>query len=238
MSYFEKLIQLLEQKYYGDLIMAFFELLAIISGLLFARKDKIGIAFLVYLIFDFSVLLAFYSLKILTSISPKELSFYVAFFNVIISFFELLAYYYFFLKVIHNQTIRGLMKLLIIVFIIILIVFISTEFSFLTNRYSYVSDIIEIIEFLFLLLPCFIYYFELLRNSSVINLYQRPSFWIVTGIFFYSLISIPYYLVNAFFFSNQYKYFGLIGLLFFEIPFAINFIFLTKAFLCKKTLTI
>lgn len=235
---FEKLISFLEERYYGDLIMAFFELIAIITGLILVRKDKTGIFFIAYLIFDFSILLIDYFILSSTFISKYRFNFFNNLSNTLISFVELLVYYHFFIKIIRNNMVIKVIKTLRVIFSIIIVSFMVTEFSFLTNRYSYVSLLIGAIEFLFLLFPCLIYFYELLKNAPTISLYRRPSFWIVTGICFYSGISIPYYLLNRFVFSNQYEYRYLMGLLFFNIPFILNFIFLTRAFLCKKTLTI
>ena len=57
MNNLDKLINFFENKNYGDLVMPFFELIAIICGLLFTRKDKSAIFFLRYLIFDFTIAL-------------------------------------------------------------------------------------------------------------------------------------------------------------------------------------
>jgi hypothetical protein len=238
MSGFEKLIQILEWRHYGDLIMAFFELTAIVTGLLFVRKQKTGIFFLGYLFFDLIALISIDYVLLSSFFTTQESSFFAFFTNTLISLVELIVYYHFFFKTIKSQFIIKLMKLLRIIFISIMIIFVTTQFSFLTNRFSYVTEIIGVIEFLFLLLPCFTYFYELFKNDPVVNLYHRPSFWIVTGIFFYAIISIPYYLIDCFFVNNQYEYRYILDLVLYYIPFAINFIFLTRAFLCKKTLTI
>ena len=235
MSDFEKLIQFLGQIYYGDMIMAFFELIAIITGLIFLRKDKPWLFFITYLILDFLIFLIDNYLKVF---NRNNFSFFNNLTNALISYIELLVYYYFFIKVIRNKAVVRTIKILRVIFSIIMVFFITTKFSFLTNRYSYVSLMIGATEFVFLLLPCLSYFFELLKNEPMINLYQRPSFWIVSGIFLYSGISIPYYLTNRFIFSNQYEYYKIMAFLFFDIPFILNFIFLTRAFLCKKILTI
>jgi hypothetical protein len=237
MNGFEKLVRILEKHYYGDLIMPFFELVAIITGLLFVRKDKTGVLFLAYLIFDFLVLLVDCYIELSYNTSVKISSF-IFLTNTLVSLVELLVYYYFFFKIIHSSIVIKLMKVLVTVFFSIVVIFITTEFNFLTPRYSYVSNIIGVIEFVFLLLPCTVYFYELLKNDPIVNLYQRPSFWIVTGIFFYAVISVPYYLIDRFFVNNHNQYRSVLDLALFYIPFTVNFVFLTRAFLCKKTLTI
>jgi hypothetical protein len=235
---FEKFMNFLDQRYYGDVVMTVFELIAIITGFLFLKKDKIGVYFLIYLLCDFYIVLNYWYFELSEIISEKKISFFVNIANVLISLIGFLVYYYFFFKIIHNRFVIKLMKILLLIFIVLVGAFLTTEFSFLTNRPAYISDLISSTEFLFLLPPCFIYFYELLKIDSIINLFKRPSFWVVTGIFFNSLVSVPFFLIDRFFFSNHNEYRFLILLLFFNVPLTINFIFLTRAFLCKKTLTI
>jgi hypothetical protein len=131
-----------------------------------------------------------------------------------------------------------MLKMLAFSFFLITLLFETTRFAFLTRRLTYVAEAVGALEFIFLVPPCFVYFYELLKNEPVVNLYQRPSFWIVTGILFYSVISIPYLLIDRFVYNNQYEHRYLLDLAFFYIPISLNFIFLTRAFLCKKTLTI
>lgn len=136
-----------------------------------------------------------------------------------------------------NKTIKTIMSALAIFFLGIIGVFITTNFRFLTTRYDYASDLIGTIELLFMLPPCLIFYYQLLNKHSGVNLFQRPSFWITTGIFSFSTITIPFYMINKFMFSKSYEIGYLLSATLFDIPFALNFIFLIKAFSCKKALT-
>src|SRR6266496_3716610 len=138
--------------------MGFFELIAIITGLLFVRKDKMGILFLTYLIVDFLILICDYYVEISPSFTKYEYVFFVSLTNSLISLIELLVYYYFFFHIIKNKAIIKVIKILMTVFIAIMVIFIITKFSFLTKRYSYISSIIGTVEFLFLLPPCFVYF--------------------------------------------------------------------------------
>lgn len=236
MNGFDKLINFFENKNYGDLVMPFFELIAIISGLLFARKDKSAIFFLGYLIFDFIIALWAIYIEVFSSCTIAERYLFAGFTNSLISLVELLVYFHFFSKILNNRSVIKLLRIFAVIFIVTLLV--ATKISFLTDRYFYVTNVIGAIEFLFVIVPCFVFFFELFQNNSTINLYERPSFWIVTGIFSYAVISIPYYLIMRFVASNQTNSWPFTYLLFFSIPFTLNFIFLTRAFLCKKTLTI
>lgn len=236
MTWFEKLADYLQMRYYGDLFMGVFEFSAIIIGLLFVRQYKVGVYFLIYLIFDFSVLVCYDYLRISQVWTSGEVSNFRDITNVFISLIELLVYSVFFLSVIHNNTIVKLVKIFRIVFIATILFFTILQLIFGIGRLSYASDLISVLEFSFLLTPSLVYFYELLRMDPVINLYQRPSFWIATGIFFYSVISIPYYLIAMFVLDNTPQYSRPLNFVFFVIPFTINFLFLARAFLLKKPL--
>jgi len=235
MTGFEKLINLLEKDYYGFLFMAFCVMTAISTCLLFFRKNTISLFFLIYFILDFAMLVFYcYTISSEPNSNLKTLTFIS---NTIISLVEFLVYYYFFLKIIHNKAVIKLMKLFRVAFVSIIIIFTITSFNLQINQNYYSSNILTVMEFMLLLPPCFVYFYQLFKSDPIIILTQRPSFWIVTGIFFYTLISIPYYLLSRFVYNNEYEYRHVLDLVFFYAPISANFIFLTKGFLCKRTLT-
>src|SRR5258706_12620531 len=153
---------------------------------------------------------------------------YVVFTNVcntIISVIELLVYYYFFSQVLNNKTICTLTKTLRLIFIAFVSTLTALGFTYANNS-TYISYFISSLEFLLLIPPCLTYFFELLKSDASLNFSRRPSFWIVTGICFYSGASIPFYLIKQFVFAHKYEDKYMMSLLFFYIPFTINLIFL------------
>jgi len=236
MTGLERLIKLLDEQYYGSVLAALLEVFAIITGCVFVRKDRIGKLFLAYLILDFLILASYFSIISIFNISPRKLSFFVNPVNIIISFVELFVYCHFFINVIQNKSIIKLIRILRFAFIGIIGLLISLEINFFTKRY-YISEMVAACEFLLLLLPCFAYFYELLNSDPAQNIYQRPSFWIVTGIFVYSLISIPYCLIDGFVMDHGFEQRRLLDLALFYAPLGINFILLAKAFFCKKALS-
>jgi hypothetical protein len=236
MSDFEKLMNYFENGYYADFIMQLFEIIAIISGVILVRKDKLGVFFLAYLVFDLSVSFGVTYIKVFSSATTYEIAVIIKITNTLIALLELCVYFYFFLNILANPTMLKTIKILRVVFISLISLSIAIHSVFFIEKYSYIANAIWTTEFLFLLPPCLAYFYELLKRDSLVNLYQRPSFWIVTGIFFYSATSIPYYTISHFL-INQYNW-RFTSLLFFSVPFTINFIFLSIAFLCKKKLTI
>ncbi len=235
---FSKIIEQLQRTYYSELLMLCAEFTALIIGLVYVRKDKAGQLFIAYIAFDFCILLADLFFMSNTSTTKKFNSDFISTTNTLVAFVELLVYFHYFRKILKGDKIKNILTGLTLIFSAIIIVFLTTRFSFVTNRYNYISYMAGTIEFIFLLFPCIFYFLQLFKTNSLLPLTHRPSYWIVTGIFFYSLVSIPYYLLNKYFINIQYESRHIFDAVFYYIPFAVNFIFLIKAFLCKKTLTI
>ena len=220
------------------MLMFIAELTALIIGIWYARKDNSWLFFIAYIIFDFCILLADWYLIADIKISYKIKFDFRNLTNTLIAFVELLVYYSYFGKILDGNKIKKCLIFLITIYSLTIIFFIATKFDFLTTNYGYVADIIGATEFVFLLVPCVYYFLQLLKANSTLRLTERPSFWIVTGIFFYALISIPNYLLHRHFINIHYEIRYLFVAVLYYFPFTANFIFLIKAFLCKKTLTI
>ena len=237
MSHFEKLIDHFQRYYYSQLLMFVVELIALVIAILYVRKDKIGRFFIFYIGFDFCILIIDIYLRSDPKMSWKSFNHFANFTNPLIGLTELLVYYYFFSKIIFNTKVKYLMNLFAILYSITVILFTATGFNFLSTRFNYIAKLIEVIEFLFLIPPCCIFFYEILNANTKLTLFERPSFWIVTGIFFFSIISIPYYLIGQYFIINNHELRHILPAALYYVPFTLNFVFLIKAFLCKKTLT-
>ena len=235
---FQKMIEAwTEQDKFGEPIMTICEILALTICLMYSIKTNIGKAFFLYILFDFLIGLLGYYLMYFSEAPQKKRYNLIFITNAWVSVVELYVYYYFFFRVIQHVVVKQAMKILLIVFVSFFVV-LNMSKTYIADSSRYISEIIGATEFLFLLLPCLTYYFELLSTKTSEDLFKRPSFWIVTGIFFYSVISIPYYLIGNFLYVNRYHYRIQLAIFMFYLPFSINFLFLTRAFLCKKSLTI
>jgi hypothetical protein len=235
---FSRLLTFFERTYYTDLLMLISEISAIVIWFLYAKKNALSRWFVVYISFDFLVLLFGWYLHIDKS---YDKAFRNSFFNLtnnLISLTELLVYCYFFYQLLQGRIVRSYLKTISILFILITIAYLFDGFTSIASRYNYLSHIVMVIEFVFLIIPCVVYYIRLFENISLEPLLKRPSFWIVTGLLFYCCISIPYYLLSNYISKNTPgKIHQVSSALFFNIPYAIHFIIISKAFLCKKPLT-
>ncbi|HET6995489.1 MAG TPA: hypothetical protein VFI06_10935, partial [Chitinophagaceae bacterium] len=172
MSDFEKLMKFFENRYYADFIMQLFEIIAIVVGLLFVKKDRIGVFFLAYLIFDLSVSLGVTYIKVFSAVTTYKISAIIKITNTLIAVLELCVYFYFFLNILANPTILKTIKILRVVFISLIFLSIAINSAFFTEKNSNLANAIWTTEFLFLLPPCLAYFYELLKRGSLINLYQ------------------------------------------------------------------
>jgi hypothetical protein len=79
---------------------------------------------------------------------------------------------------------------------------------------------------------CIYYFYGLFKNLPKVDLWYEPSFWIVTGLLFYSAISTPIYLSINIFLKNHFK--DLIGILFplTNIAIIIMHLLFLKGYLC------
>jgi len=235
---FDKLIKRIESVYYTEALMFLTELTLLIIAILNVRKSKIGRLFIFYILLDFLLLTANLILTTTKNITLEFKNEFIRFTNNFIALVELLVYFYFFKHVLPNTRISKLLKIFASFFLLILLTYVITKFAFLTDRLGYITNLIGATEFILLLPPCLLFFYNILNTDSDINLFERPSFWIVTGIFFYSFISIPFYLLKKHIDENYKDLLFTFNAALYIIPFTLNFGFLIKAFLCKKTLTI
>jgi hypothetical protein len=238
MNGWEKMLESWPKTYYDDPFMFVCELTAIILGIIYQRKNRIGQFFICYAILDISILIFDYYLLYFSNLSRKEFSYSLLFTNSISFLGEILAYLFFFQLTLKNKLIKRAIPFLRLIFIVLLL------FHFLNALLFHIpiagiNDMyyLGVIEFFFLIAPCFFYFAELFSRPSPISLFRRPSFWITTGIFFYTFISIPYYFITDYLDKSKYQYQGELAVLFFALPYGLTFLFLSKAFLCKTELT-
>jgi hypothetical protein len=234
---FNKLIDYSSSIYYSDIVLLFVEVITLIIIIRSWGKNKLAHVFAFYVFTDLVISIIdelVISISIKTSLRKEIL--YKG--NVVVSLIELIVYYYYFSKIIRSSLIIRILKYFLVLYFILALVFFVTNFNFWTDRIGYSSYLLGALEFLFLLIPSFAYYKELLSLHNEGKLFDRPSFWIVTGVFFFALISIPYYLIQRYLKDIvNFPTSVLVAALFYT-PFILNLFFIIRAFICKKELTI
>jgi hypothetical protein len=226
------------EAYYTVLIMFVVELIALVIAIIYGRRSKIGRVFIFYIAFDFSILIAGNILAGIPGISSRNYSLFINYADLIIELVELSVYYYLFYYILPNKKIRIALISLALLYGVFVIIYLFNGLTFFPNRHIYIANVLSVFAFIFLLPFCLLYFHYLLSNTSNIGLFERPSFWVVTGIFFYAFISIPFYLLDSYIKKSSPELLHILAAIFFYVPFTLNFVFLIRAFLCKKPLTI
>lgn len=98
------------------------------------------------------------------------------------------------------------------------------------NEFPY---LIFLVESFCLIVPCAIYFFQLFTGVPLENIASQPRFWIVTGLLFYSLTSIPSWLVLKYFYSNWEQLQDIATIGFFST--SLFYTLIIKALLCWET---
>ena len=145
--------------------------------------------------------------------------------------FEITIFFIYIKNNINNVKLKMTIKTLFISFLI-LVFCIGINYSSLCYRSN---SWLPVIESLFLIIPCFFYFFELFISHKII-LKNHSSFWVVTGILFYNCCSIPIYLLSEYILKNMPSYFNIVFSLNY-ILYTILFLLFIKAYLCKKEAT-
>jgi hypothetical protein len=136
-----------------------------------------------------SLLVDLFAVKFLRTFLPftvhADKSHIVNFLYNFFAVFETVVFAYFLYKVIRSPLMKKLTVLLLSLFLIYF-----TCISFLNGLYYYNYKAVAF-ESIVILIPCLIFFRELFTRREPLNLLQEPSFWMVTGIFFYLATVFP-----------------------------------------------
>ena len=105
---------------------------------------------------------------------------------------DLVFWLIFFSHVINNKSDSS--KLRIIFFVTFSIVLFSSLYNPLDKPNLHLVSLFNICKTLF----CLYFYHNLFRKDPEQKIKSEPSFWVITGLFFYSSLSIPFYALNGY----------------------------------------
>lgn len=224
--------------YYGEPIVMLFQIVAILYTIKKSKHESIAYLFFAYTLTD--LLFFIINTVLIYNGQFKSATFwnYVDFQNTFIAIAEATIYYKYFKTLYYNKNSHRWLGVIFILILATLSILILTRFSFINNRKYLIGYSIESIQLLFLTVLATTYYYQLFKVYKKQALVERPSFWIMTGVFIYSIISIPYYLIHPFLLSVKFPDYEKLTFLFFYMPMIINFLFISKAMNCKHSITI
>lgn len=240
-DYLNSLIQSLKNSYYTGALLLVCLIIALIFAIKYYRKEKVNNFFIIYILYTFLLSdVVFQLFKFLFPLKGNDATFFLEVLNIVFAQIEFIVFSYFFKIIIENKYFKNAIPIVQIIFsilffsLIIRIFFWEIEIKTL-REFSYYFNAIEF----FIFLPfCLFYFYELLTKqlASITYLTKSPSFWIITGLFFYVIVSLPFLIIgNSLFINNKILY-SISGSIHY-ISFSFFLICLTKAFACKTSLT-
>jgi len=176
-------------------------LLLFAAGLVVAivKNNKQGnrIAFLIYFFLGTLLFLAMQIQVIFRNFNVRTYHVVLEFCNTVFELGEYIAFFYFFRDCLQTKSFKSLSRIFLLFLICISVAFSIGLLSptYETDDFQRHSLIINVIEFLFLSTMCLGYFYELLTTAPKTNLLKRPSFFIVTSVFFYAVASIPFFVL-------------------------------------------
>lgn len=85
----------------------------------------------------------------------------------------------------------------------------------------------------FLLIPCIIYYIEVLGGGSDYKVPDQTTFWIITGLTSFLVTTLPYVTIQDYIFKVNNKLFDQLQTLIY-LPYCIFFLLIIKAYKCPR----
>jgi len=138
---------------------------------------------------------------------------------------EFVCIYFFFYKV---SFFNNRIKKVLLASSILFLAFYVTSFRnvFYISHMSYLYNF----ESAIILLPCFVYLYQLFLNPPVLDLLQEPSFWFTSGVLIYFVLTLPLFIIvdNL----NDHYYIAVVNMIN-SIGYMIIFSFLIKAYRCR-----
>lgn len=224
--------------YFGVPLILICQVVTIIYTARRCKTESTAYLFLAYAGVDFGILFIDNIAILLGQIKTDSFKRFLNFQNTFIAILEATVYYFYFKKLNFKRLNERWLQIFYILLIILLCTLLTTRFAFITRRRLFIGYAIEAVELLFLIIISILYFYYLFKVYRREPLRERPSFWIFTGVFVYSLISIPYYLIHPYLIAVRFPKFELITALFYYTPIAINFLFISKAMKCKHSMAI
>jgi hypothetical protein len=149
---------------------------------------------------------------------------------------ELFVFTRFFLKIVVSKKIKATLLVLSVLFIPYFFLELYFDKYFPRSISETSQSRVYTVESLVLLLPCFVYFYELFKKPPTLDLKNEPSFWIVTGWSFFATCTLPYSLMENYLRNSHSELMTELYSVFY-IFYALLFTMVIRAYLCKRSYT-
>jgi hypothetical protein len=156
--------------------------------------------------------------------------------DYVFTLFEFYIFVSFFENILDSSSDQKILKFIFWAFSII-------GFSILIHdiiKYGYPAKLnlhfLFIVQAVSLIIPCILYYIRLFNADPTLNLLNEPSFWIVTGLSFFMVCTLPYSFFIDYLLKTDILLYGHLFSIF-HIFYLLLFTMIIRAHLCKPIAT-
>ena len=152
--------------------------------------------------------------------------------DYLFTLFEFYIFVSFFKTILESQFHRNILNSIVYCFTIIGSAILIKDIVFYGFPQKINIHLLFIIQALSLLIPCVLYYTNLFKGEPTLNLLNEPSFWIVTGLSFFMICTLPYsFFIDYLLKTDFIVYRHLFSI--FHIFYILLFIMIIRAHLCR-----
>jgi hypothetical protein len=234
----ERLVAFWSRTFFIEPVVILSFLFCFVIALFHNYKERERIYFLIYFFIGLAMFVVTVLLIMFKILVRRDLAIYQEVSNSIFELSEFIAFYFFFNKCLQNKNCKKVLKIFLGLLLLIFLAFFTRLIlpGYSTESLRNHSIFINVVEFFLLSVMCLAYFYELLTLAPQMNLLRRPSFFIVTSTFFYSVLMIPFFMLSRDISKTKISTY--------ETLFAAHYILLTimliaflKVFLCKTPIT-
>ena len=237
---FKEIMRYWQSSYYVDGLAILCQCIALVSGIRYYRKRKEGLYFILYTGAWLTGFTIVYYIHYYIKIAGKNPGASVIFYEtciVLISIVEYTCLSWFQFQVLTVLKNKNVVKLLALLFAIpVTLFFVKLAAGGPPQTITHLSYTLSSFEMTLLMIPCLLYFYELFTTKAQESLFNKPSFWIISALFLYCIIVIPFFLLADRFISGNRAVYN-IGFTLHLSSFSLLFLALVKAFSLNKKLT-
>jgi hypothetical protein len=149
---------------------------------------------------------------------------------------EFLAFFFVIKNYVSNKQIGKAVKFLLPIFISLIIIY----FLYYKINYNgldqYFLQTVFTIQASLLIVACILYYVDLFTKEPKLKLTEDPSFWVVTGVAFFMLSTLPFSIFAMYLVKINFQLYIRLFIVY-EIFYWILFLMIIRAYFCKSAAT-
>jgi hypothetical protein len=227
----KELLKHWEEAWYADLITF---LLAIIGLTISIRKlsqnRKLKPLFFFFLGYVLNQFIVFFDISINVQQPIREII--RRYLDITDTIVEFLAFFFLIKNHITDVKIRKVLNLLLPTFLISIFAYFIYHLSLHRKVNQYFLQVLFTIQAFLLIIASILYYIDLFKTEPKLSLTSHPSFWVVTGLSFFMLSTLPFSIFSLYLIKTNFSlYFQLFDI--FEFFYCVLILMIIKAYLCK-----